>query len=330
MKTAFAILYLIISLPLIAENLIPRHVQFDIGETVPVMTAEVLYSAITDIQPIVIARDGDKAHNRIVISESEGQLRFTLYESELIIDEQLFRIERTEGIVSICRDIAQQWETYLGMTEPEIKEELVIEQDLMRKEISYNRMITKPYQLNLWLPISGRFGYTTSNDFSSQFLWLGPFISEFNWFFNESIGLIAAVQVDFGENLSYARGGSGELIDTRYLKILPGIGIVFRSIGRFSAEVGMKFSFGAISITPLEDAATPDLNAGETGWYFYPALELFANLSWNFSEHWSLKAQLPGFELCLIMFASEAIAFGYPANASMFLTFLRLGAAYRW
>ncbi len=330
MKIVFAVLFITISLPLIAENLIPRHVQFDIGETVPVMTAEVLYSAITDIQPIVIARNGEETHNRIVISESEGQLRFTLYESELLIDEQLFRIEDTEGIVPICRGVAQQWETYLGMTEPEIREELVIEQDLMLKEISYKRLITKPFQLNLWLPISGRIGYTTSNDFSSQFIWLGPFSTEFNWFFNESIGLIAAVQVDFGDNLSFARGGSGELIDTRYLKLLPGIGIVFRSIGRLSAEVGLKFSFGAISITPLEDAATPDLNAGETGWYFYPALELFANLSWNFSEHWSLKAQLPGFELSFHTFAPEAIAFGYPANASMILTFLRLGAAYRW
>ncbi len=330
MKNYFAILFMLISLPLIAENLIPRHVQFNIEETVPVMTGEILYSAITDIQPIVIVKKGKEAHNRIIISESEGQLRFTLYESKEIIDEQLFHIEETDEITSICRDVAQHWKEYLEMTEPEIREELVIEQDLMLKEISYNRMITKPYQLNLWLPISGRIGYTTSNDIGSQFIWLGPFSTEFNWFFNESIGLIAAVQVDFGKNLSFARDGTGNLIDTRYMKILPGIGIVFRSIGRFSAEVGMKLYFGAIAITPLEDAATPDLNAGETGWYFYPALELFANLSWNFSEHWSLKAQLPGFELCLIMFASEVMAFGYQANDTMILTFLRLGAAYRW
>ena len=170
MKTYFAILFMIISLPLIAENLIPRHVQFNIEETVPVMTGEILYSAITDIQPIVIVKKGKEAHNRIIISESEGQLRFTLYESKEIIDEQLFHIEETDEITSICRDVAQHWKEYLEMTEPEIREELVIEQDLKLKEISYNRMITKPYQLNLWLPISGRIGYTTSNDIGSQFI----------------------------------------------------------------------------------------------------------------------------------------------------------------
>ncbi|MCK5736750.1 MAG: hypothetical protein KAH21_09740 [Spirochaetaceae bacterium] len=330
MKSAFIVLFITISLPLIAENFIPRHVQFNIEDTVPVMTGEILYSAITDIQPIIIARNGEKAHNGIIISEMEGQLRFALYESELLIDERLFRIEETDEITSICHDVAKYWKDYLKMTEPEIREELVVEQDLILKEISYNRLITKPFQLNLWLPISGRIGYTTSNNMGNQFIWLGPFSTEFNWFFNESIGLIAAVQVDFGDNLSFARSDPGSNVNTEYLKILPGVGIIFRSIGRFSAEVGVKLYFGAIAITPLEDAATPDLNAGETGWYFYPALELFANLSWNFSEHWSLKAQLPGFEMSLSTYTPEGLGFGYPANATMILTFLRLGAAYRW
>jgi hypothetical protein len=111
--------------------------------------------------------------------------------------------------------------------------------------------------------------------------------------------------------------------------IMPGVGILIRTIGEFSAEFGITMFVGAVRMTAKGDMNEPDLLTGESLWILYPVLSFEPALVWSPNAHWSFKAKILEFGLNLGGMGDEVLPYDSERNM-LSITYLQLGASYRW
>ena len=315
MRKLFTLLLLVLAITSgSTQDLVPSRVAYEMESNVPPLTGEILHSEISKLQPIILASDGEIPHNTILVDRVGDTIWFRLMKNGLLVDTVEFNFIDNGSLIEECRRTASAWESYFGMVESDMAEEFVVERDKVLEVASFNQSITTPFQMNLWFPISGKYRVTYDNDFPNEMLWMDSLHWDFLWFFSESFGITTGIQFS-------AWNGNGVLSS---LSIKPGLGVLFRSIGKISAELGLSFWF---------DIMGPSLSGNiQNTWEINPLFEFYLNLSWNIDRRWSMKAKLFSIEQSLLLFTSVGESnSSTPFNIQYVdITFLQLGAAYRW
>ena len=291
-----------------AEDLIPRRILFRSGPDVPVMMTEILFTGITEYHPIVAVDENDFRHNSIDIVMNGEEIRFTLNEGTTVLDTQgysSFITDSYDDLFEICCDTALKWSKYLAMVPPTVKEELVDERQRLTEEVDLELRLAKDFQATLWLPTAIILDFNESDGSSAgklEFFW--PVGVEFHWFLKENVGLTASFAYEYNSADSQTTN-----------RFIPGVGFVFRTLGRFSAEFGLKLNLFIVNISDLSGSS----------WEIYPTIELAPMISWNFTDDWSLKTIIFGYVMDpLYMFGADRI------DQRNQLTLLKLGITYRW
>ena len=305
----FIVLIVFVFIPVIhAEDLIPRRILFKSGPDIPAMTTEILFTGITEYHPIVAVDENVFHHNSIDIVMNGDEIRFTLNEDTTVLDTQSYSSSRTDSyddIFELCRDTALIWSIYLAMVPPTVKEELVDERQRLAEEVDLELRLAKDFQLTLWLPAAIILDFNESDGSSAgkmKFIW--PLGAEFHWFLKNNVGITASLIYEYNS-------ADSQTVN----RFIPGVGFVFRTLGRFSAEFGLKLNLIIVNISDLSDST----------WEIYPTIEIAPMISWNFTDNWSLKTIIFGYVMDpLFMFGTDRI------DQRNQLTLLNLGVAYRW
>lgn len=317
------------------ENLIPRRIAFEATSDIPPITVEILYAKLAALQPVVVAGSGEQPHNVITVETGDDSVNFVLRDADnrtiSVVPTARDDLESNEGIETACTDVAVSWAPLLGLVEPVVREDVQRERDRLEAEVSLEERLATPFQTTLWIPAAIRLVLLSGDSGGAvDPIWLWPLSAEFHWFPQESFGLTASFRFEYGDHISFA-SDSGNPVNTDALILLPGVGVLFRTLGRFSAEFGIKVSFGAVRFTIDADSTVPPGLAGDTFWGFYPVFSIEPNLVWNFSDRWSLKARIMGMDLNLIGIAGDDSTRPYSADTNtIILTLLQLGFSYRW
>ncbi len=311
MKSALLIiLILIIAIPISSEeNLIPRRIFFQVDPDFPAMIAEILYTRLTEFQPIVAVDDTNLQHNSIVITREDDNVLFILTEEDIPADTRSYPksiLTSYEALSEFCGETARQWSGFLTMVPPVLDEELIDERNRINEEIDLELQLAKDFQITLWLPVNIHLDFNQSNgeNIAGTLTYFWPLGAEFNWFMKENVGLTGSFIYEYSP-------GDTENIN----RFVPGVGFIFRTLGRVSAEFGVRLDLYLSHIT----------NSTASSWNIYPILEIAPAISWNITKSFSVKALIFGYGLDFTSMFGE----GHGDDRNR-LTLLQLGATYRW
>lgn len=317
------------------ESRIPRRIRIiNPDGKAPAMLPSVLYARLTGRMPLVIAGPEDFPHNTIIL-KMDDKIHITLEDRKGELDSRDYPLEMGENLpaaVVAFDKLAEDWEPYLGLVDPDVSEELVVRREQMEAEVSFEEALLTPFQATLWLPLALRqIIITDGNLGDSKFVWQWPLRADFTWFFSDNLGVSGSFRFEYGDHISFAvEEPDRNPLNTTVLMLMPGVGIQVRTLGRVSAEFGISMFFGAVHIRANEDSDKPDLSAGESTWIFYPVLSLEPSIVWSPTTNWSVKFRVLELQLGLSgMAGSEGADFGAAEN-TLILNYLQLGAAYRW
>ena len=316
------------------ESLIPRRIRIiNPDGKAPAMLPSVLYAHLTGRMPLVIAGPEDFPHNTIIL-EMENQIHITLEGRKGELDSRDYPLEMGENLLAAIAEfdkLAEDWEPYLGLVEPDVSEELEVRREQMEAEVSFEEALLTPFQATLWLPLALRQILITDGDSGdSKFVWQWPLRADFTWFFSDNLGVSGSFRFEYGDHISFAVDTNHSPLNTTVLMLMPGVGIQVRTLGRISAEFGISLFFGAVHIRANENSDKPALSAGESTWRFYPTLSLEPSIVWSPTTNWSVKFRVLELQLGFSgMSGSEDAGFGTAEN-TLILNYLQLGAAYRW
>ncbi|RKX77459.1 MAG: hypothetical protein DRP60_06440 [Spirochaetes bacterium] len=292
-----------------AEDLIPRRIVFKSDPEVPSMLTDIFFSSIAEYQPIIAVDEKASSHNTIELGISGDEIHFTLNENSEVLDILSYprsTMNSYESLYASCQKTAQIWSESLVMVSPQVNEELVYERTLLAEEVALELRLASDYQMTFWLPaaiILDLMGEESGSSAGSlEFFW--PVGIEFYWFVKDNVG--------FSASFSYEYDPADVQIFNRFI---PGIGFNFRTLGRFSAEFGIKLNFVIVNIS----------DSSGSQWEAFPTIELTPMISWNFNDFWSIKSIIFGYDMDLLaMFGADKIDWRNQ------ITLLHLGLAYRW
>ncbi|HAK46433.1 MAG TPA: hypothetical protein DCO79_11015 [Spirochaeta sp.] len=292
-----------------AEDLIPRRIVFKSGPEVPSMLTDILFSSIAEYQPIIAVDEKAVNHNTIEIGISGDEIHFTLNENSEVLDILSYprsTMNSYESLYISCQKTAQVWSEFLVMVSPQVNEELVYERNLLAEEVALELRLASDYQMTFWLPAAVILDLMGEENGSSagslEFFW--PAGIEFDWFVKDNVG--------FSASFSYEYDPTDIQIFNRFI---PGVGFNFRTLGRFSAEFGIKLNFVIVNVS----------DSSGSQWEAFPTIELAPMISWNFNDSWSIKTIIFGYDMDLLaMFGVDKIDWKNQ------ITLFHLGLAYRW
>jgi len=320
------LIILIVSFPVTAQSSdtekIPRRIVL-ISENVPLTVSEIFYSKLADYVPLVAVSENQMFHNRIVMSNKKGDLQLKLFEGDKLVKQK--EIPETiynnpDNLEKALEETAREWSAVLGLVYPEIRKEIIVKKEERKKEISFEEKLRKPWQATLWVPVSLRVIVPVDgNVYTNKYIWQGPVRGDIAWFFNDNIGLNFTFWYEYGRYISMGSYDSQPL-ETESSIIKPGIGVIFRTIGKLSAEIGFSFYAVFADITALENLNEPDLSAGDSIRVIYPAIGVEPSVLWSPAEHWSLKVKLAELQVNIA---------GY-GESDVIINMLQFGAVYRW
>ena len=157
--------------------------------------------------------------------------------------------------------------------------------------------LDKRFDLTVWASGLLRVMDSTGVDKNGFYFGLGilPLIAEGRWFFSPNLG----VQLSFYCNYTNAFDfGNGSRYKAHGLFLFPGAGLVFRTLGEVSGEVGFTFSLGWIRLTAtsgdvVDRLGTVVLTQGDSAWSSLAVrLRVSPAVSWNITPSVAIKAGL--------------------------------------
>jgi len=316
------------------ESMIPRRIRIiNPDGKAPTMLPSLLYASLTGRIPLVIAGTEDLTHNTIVL-KNEDRIFVTLEDRDGLVDSRDYPLDIIEDLpaaAALFDKLAEDWEPYLGLVEPDVSDELEIRREQMEVEVSFEEELLTPFQATLWLPLAFRQVIITDGDFGEgKFVWQWPLRADFTWFFSDNLGASASFRFEYGNHISFAVDYNSMPLDTTVLMLMPGLGIQVRTLGRVSAEFGISLFFGAVHITANENSSKPSLATDESIWVFYPVLSLEPSIVWSPDTSWSVKFRVLELQLGLNGMSGSGGADYGAAENTLILNYFQLGAAYRW
>ncbi len=322
--TAAILILSILSLCANEDNSIPRRVRFElkIQESAPEylsMTAEILFAEIAARNTVIPTDREDGRIDLIQIAADDSKLTFSLTaEGTNFLSESFSLADLTnlEDLETICSHVADLWTPFLGLIEPDVQELVVRQERKMTDEIALERSLASSFQMVLYSP-AFRVKPFTSNSYRRSYLGLMPIVFDFQWFINSNIGISFSMYLEYG---SFYQFGGLET-NEQNLFILPGVGFIYRTIGRLSGEFAAGYYFGPVQMTAGSDIPEFALLAGDIIWITTSMLDFHLALSWNFTNRFSVRMKT-GLSLLLDTrwgnYNSEPVVM------------VQLGAGYRW
>lgn len=305
------------------QNLVPRRVRFDaeIPEWVPdhiILAPDLLYAEISALQ-IILPTDLEIGRIDVISILVDNQIIAFRLDAEgtesLIVQLPLENLGNLDELEIACRDVAAAWVPFLGLVKPEVEEVVVIQERRMTEELARERLLASPFQLVFWSPSYRTFIDTEKEGPSLGFnFW--PIILEFQWYFSNNFGITASMYLEYS---SYYQLGydSSEL----NLFLLPGIGITYRTIGRFSGGFGANIYYGPSRWIAGEDLPDLGITEGEIIWTAMPMIDFYVSLSWNFTNEFSVKMKTG---------ISSMLDVQWLYDNTLPSVMVQLGAGYRW
>jgi len=327
MKACFITAILILSaLSLWAneDNSIPRRIRFEleIQEGAPEflsMTAEILFAEISVWNTVIPTELKDGRADLIHIEADDENLIFNLKAEGYDPVSEFFTLNslnHLKDLEIVCSRVAEAWASYLGLIEPEVQELVVRQERKMTDEIALARSLASSFQMALYSP-SFRVKPFNSTSYGGSRLGIMPILFNFQWFLKPNIGISFSMYVEYSS--FYQFGG----LDTseQNLFLLPGIGFIYRTIGRLSGEFAAGYYFGPVQMTAGGDIPEFDLLAGDVIWITTSMLDFHLALSWNFSRRFSIKMKTG------LSFLIDTRWGNYNSEP---VVMVQLGAGYRW
>lgn len=224
--------------------------------------------------------------------------------------------------------------------------------------LAFEDRLATPWQLSLFFGEIRQVEYREeSNDgvesevhtlVASPFL---PVIVELARFRSRNFAVLGRLQLDYNSNTGFysysavAREFDGDDGDERWVDawdktqniiILPGIGIMYRSLGRLAMDFTLLYSLGVAHVTALDrvtmerDGRLRDgLEEGESTVFLYQLLTLQPGLSYAVNESWAVRAALSlNFDPRVLV--GGTVATPYAGGASSLLRWLHIGVARRF
>jgi len=187
----------------------------------------------------------------------------------------------------------------------------------------------KRFELTLWASGLLRVMDSTGVDKARFYFGLDvlPLIAEASWFFSPNLGVQLSFYFHYTNAFDF---GNGSRYQAHGLFLFPGAGLIFRTLGEVSGEVGFTFSLGWIQLTATSGDVVDRLGAvvlsqGSSAWSDLAArLRVSPAVSWNITPSVAIKAGL-GLDL---VFPGMFPWYGdSPLGDFQYLT---VGAAYRF
>ncbi|RKX89177.1 MAG: hypothetical protein DRP70_04500 [Spirochaetes bacterium] len=327
MKASFTAVILILSaLNLCAneDNSIPRRIRFEleITEGAPEylsMTAEILFAEIAARNTVIPIEHEDGRVDLIHITADDSKLTFSLTaEGTDLLSESFSLVDLTnlEDLETACSQVAEVWASYLGLIEPDVQELVVRQERKMTDEIALERSLASPFQMVLYSP-AFRVKPFTSNSYGGSHLGLMPIVFDFQWFINSNIGISFSMYLEYSSFYQFGESDTNE----QNLFLLPGIGFIYRTIGRLSGEFSAGYYFGPVQMTAGGDIPEFALLAGDVIWITTSMLDFHLALSWNFTNRFSIKMKTG---------LSFLIDNRWGSYNSEPVVMVQLGSGYRW
>ena len=301
---------------------------------------EILATQIAEDQPFSRADSADAARSVVTVSAAGGPGGVTV--SIELIEGGEVKSRSTRDFPASSMDLASfkdfvvgaasRLAPSLGPVEPlarplDIAAQREFVRALPRKDPIEE--LDKRFALTLWASGLLRLMDSTGVDRNGFYFSLDilPIIAEASWFFSPNLG----VQLSFYFNDTDAFDfGNGSRYRAYGLFLFPGAGLVFRTLGEVSGEVGFTFSLGWIRLTATSGDVVDRLGAvvlaqGSSTWSDLAArLRVSPAVSWNITPSVAIKAGL-GMDLVFPgMFPWYADS---PLGDFQYLT---VGAAYRF
>jgi hypothetical protein len=302
---------------------------------------EMLATLIAEGQPFTRTDSADTARSVVTVSAASGGSGRVTVAISLVEDGEVKSQSTRDFAVSAVdlvsfRDFvagtAARLAPSLGPVEPVARAlELSAQRELVRVSPQKDPVeeLDKRFDLTLWASGLLRVMDSTGVDRSGFYFGLDilPLIAEASWFFSPNLGL----QLSFYFNDTNAFDfGNGSRHNAYGLFLFPGAGLVFRTLGEVSGEVGFTFSLGWIRLTAtsgdvVDRQGTVVLSEGSSVWSGLTArLRVSPAVSWNITPSVAIKAGL-GLDLVF-----PGMFSWYGDSPLGDLQYLTVGAAYRF
>lgn len=304
-------------------------------------TPEMLATLIAESQPFSRTDSADSARSVVAVSAVPGPTGNVTIAIQLVEAGEV-KSQSTRDFASSSLDLASfkdfvdgaasRLAPSLGPVEPLARAlDVSAQKEFVRvaPETDPVDELDKRLDFTLWASGLLRLLDSTGVDRNGSFYFgldILPLIAEANWFFSRNIG----VQLSFYFNDTNAFDfGHGSRYNAYGLFLFPGVGIIFRTLGEISGEVGFTLSAGWIRLTAasgnvVDHSSNVVLAQGNSVWSNLAGrLRISPAVIWNLTPSVALKAGL-GLDL---VFPGMFPWYGdSPLGDFQYLT---IGAAYR-
>jgi hypothetical protein len=327
---------------------IPQRVYFvpvqqNGGPTDAVLAAipDYLYTTISARQPIVRVANPSNAGAVVTVSEStakKGGVTVRLMENGREVDRSEFSGGDYAELSSFVERTAESFAKHLGFVEPKIVRASESTAGLIRR-VQRADEYARPTELSL--DVAGVLRFNPSRVAGSGALILDPFPVVFSLtrYRTRNFGFVGSLWSYYGNSFSFGQTETSRTAGlTRSLFILPGIGVMYRSLGDVYATFSARFygGYGYVTNTTSERIGSdntgsfiPFLDPGASKSIFFMLLHFSSDVGYNLTPRLALRTGL-SFDIHPTVFFGEGIL-PYPLQGGeFFMHFLSLGVVYRF
>ncbi|WP_455382076.1 hypothetical protein [Salinispira pacifica] len=330
---------------------VPRQVYFapcpaELRRVSPLLASlpDYVYTSLCETVPIIRADNAAEARNIVRISIPRQGTRFPvveLVEGSLVVESiAISGTESADDMVKTADEVCSRFSPHLGFVEPTLttaSRDNDVSAASLVSNVSQADMRADNNELDMNFSGLVRFPPFEAER-KTNILSVFPISLEYARYLSRSFALVASLWIYAGSDFTFGTlDGSDELAYVDALFALPGVGVQYRTLGRFSARVGAMFRGGYGYVTnpsslPIRgtDQSSIFLSPGESRSIFYSLLSLYAGVGYDLNEHLLLftRASFEIYPTALTM--SDNFA-PYPIGFSeFFMNLLSLGVLYRF
>ena len=348
-----------------SAELVPRvvYVELEGSQSGPLgVLPEMIYLQAAAHEALLRSASREGADSILRVEKEPGStfLRVLLLNEEAVHEVQ-HRLRDQEPsfseVLEIIGPTVEQLLPYLGPVERvrgEAELTLRRRQVAAAESLAFEDRLSTPWQLSLLFGELRQISYTEDTDSASvdtetiSISALFPLIAELSHFRSRNFGLVGRMSLDYNSTTGFYDSVAGEGEDdandrsvdawdkTRNIIVLPGVGIMYRSLGRIAMDFTLLYSLGVAHVTAT-DAVTMDrdgaredvLEEGESRVFLYQLLTLQPGVSYALNESWALRAGLSlSFDASVLWGGADATPYSF--GAAFLLRWLQLGVARRF